>query len=206
MHEPIKRLKETLRTGDDAVRERARRLAALTDELETRHGYTSDHTLAVSRLAVAMAGRLGLRDQELRHVELGALLHDVGKLDVPEAILSKPSALDEHEWSEMRGHAESGVRLLDRVLDVPAVLEIVRWHHERWDGDGYPDGVEGDDIPLGARIVAVADAFQAMIEPRPYRCRRTPAEALREIQQNAGSQFDPECVDALAEVVTANDR
>ena len=206
MHEPIKRLKETLPHGDDAVRERARRLAALTDELETRHGYTSDHTLAVSRLAVAMAGRLGLRDQELRHVELGALLHDVGKLDVPEAILSKPSALDEHEWSEMRGHAESGVRLLDRVLDVPAVLEIVRWHHERWDGDGYPDGVEGDDIPLGARIVAVADAFQAMIEPRPYRCRRTPAEALREIQQNAGSQFDPECVDALAEVVTANDR
>jgi HD-GYP domain-containing protein (c-di-GMP phosphodiesterase class II) len=153
-----------------------------------------------------MAGRLGLRDQELRHVELGALLHDVGKLDVPEAILSKPSALDEHEWSEMRGHAESGVRLLDRVLDVPAVLEIVRWHHERWDGDGYPDGVEGDDIPLGARIVAVADAFQAMIEPRPYRGRRTSAEALREIQQNAGSQFDPECVDALAEVVTANDR
>jgi putative nucleotidyltransferase with HDIG domain len=206
MHEPIKRLRETLQApsaADEAIRERAQRLAALTDELETRHGYTSDHTLAVSRLAVAMGRRLGLRDQELRHVELGALLHDVGKLDVPETILSKPSPLNEREWSEMRGHAESGVRLLDRVLDVPAVLQIVRWHHERWDGDGYPDGVEGDDIPLGARIVAVADAFQAMIEPRPYRGRRTPVEALREIQQNAGSQFDPECVDALAELVVA---
>src|SRR5205823_11761592 len=121
------------------------------------------------RLAVAIGRRLGLRTSELADVELGALLHDVGKLEVPETILSKPSSLDELEWRAMRRHVESGERLLRRVVDLPAVLAIVRWHHERWDGDGYPDGKRGEQIPLAARIVAVADAFQAMIEPRPYR-------------------------------------
>jgi putative nucleotidyltransferase with HDIG domain len=157
--------------------------------------------MAVSRLAVAIARRLGLRNEDLDHVELGALLHDVGKLEVPEGILSKPETLDEDEWSAMRRHAESGEELLHQVLDSPPVLEIVRSHHERWDGCGYPDGKKGDQIPLAARIVAVADAFQAMIEPRPYRRRRTRAAALAEIRANAGSQFDPQCVKALRQVV-----
>jgi putative nucleotidyltransferase with HDIG domain len=204
MHSPIEKLRETLDQPigtQERMRERARRLAALTDKLEARHGYTSDHTMAVSRLAVAIARRLGLRNEDLDHVELGALLHDVGKLEVPEGILSKPETLDEDEWSAMRRHAESGEELLHQVLDSPPVLEIVRSHHERWDGCGYPDGKKGDQIPLAARIVAVADAFQAMIEPRPYRRRRTRAAALAEIRANAGSQFDPQCVKALRQVV-----
>jgi putative nucleotidyltransferase with HDIG domain len=204
MHAAIEKLRETIhqpRGSVEQARERAARLAALTDRLETRHGYPSDHTTAVSRLAVAVGRRLGLRGEQLDQVELGALLHDVGKLDVPETILSKPAALNELEWRTMRRHVESGERLLHRVVEMPAVLGIVRWHHERWDGAGYPDGKRGEQIPLAARIVAVADAFQAMIEPRPYRRRRSHGAALEEVRRNAGSQFDPECVEALREVV-----
>jgi putative two-component system response regulator len=207
MHGAIEKLRQTLdhpRGSAEQARERATRLAALADRLETRHGYTSDHTTAVSRLAVAIGRRLGLRKQDLDHVELGALLHDVGKLEVPETILCKPASLDEHEWRTMRRHVESGERLLQRVIEMPVVLGIVRWHHERWDGDGYPDGMRGEEIPLAARIVAVADAFQAMIEPRPYRSRRTHDAALEEIRRNAGSQFDPGCVDALRAVVAGD--
>jgi HD-GYP domain-containing protein (c-di-GMP phosphodiesterase class II) len=204
MHGAIHELTMTLedrRTDEASARVRARRLTALTDRLETRGGYASDHPTAVSRLAVAMGARLGLRKGELVDVELGALLHDVGKLEVPETILGKTSPLDELEWRAMRRHVESGERLLHRVVDLPAVLGIVRWHHERWDGRGYPDGKSGDDIPLAARIVAVADAFQAMIEPRPYRDRRSKRAALAEIRRHAGSQFDPACVEALQDVI-----
>jgi putative nucleotidyltransferase with HDIG domain len=203
----IEKLRETLdhrRERAEQARDRATRLAALTETLETRHGYTSDHTTAVSRLAVAIGRRLDLRKEELDQVELGARLHDVGKLEVPEKILNKPASLNELEWRTMRRHVESGERLLHRVVEMPGVLGIVRWHHERWDGAGYPDGKCGEQIPLAARIVAVADAFQAMIEPRPYRRRRSQDAALEEIRLNAGSQFDPDCVDALRAVVAGD--
>jgi HD-GYP domain-containing protein (c-di-GMP phosphodiesterase class II) len=180
---------------------RADRLGALTERLGRRDGYEAEHMEAVSRLAVAIGIQLGLSDEELAEVELGGLLHDVGKLDVPEAILSKGASLDELEWRTMRAHAESGERLLHDVVALPGVLAVVRSHHERWDGGGYPDGTRGEAIPLAARVVAVADAFQAMIEPRPYRGRRSQHTSLAEIRRNAGSQFDPYCVAALAAVV-----
>jgi putative nucleotidyltransferase with HDIG domain len=173
----------------------------LTEKLGRRRGCTGEHAEAVSRLAVEIGIRLGLSDAELADIELGGLLHDVGKLEVPEAILAKPSSLDDVEWHAMRRHAESGERLLHRRAVQPDVLAVVRWHHERWDGNGYPDGKRGAEIPLPARIVAVADAFQAMIEHRPYRLRRTPDIALEEVRRHAGTQFDPECVAALADVI-----
>jgi putative nucleotidyltransferase with HDIG domain len=204
MHGAIDTLNKTFgqpRSDRDKTRERAMRLAALTDRLEARHGYTSDHTTAVSKLAVAIGRRLGLLSVELADVEVGALLHDVGKLDVPETILGKPAPLNAREWDAMRRHVELGERILRRVVDAPAVLAVVRSHHERWDGAGYPDGKRGEQIPLAARIVAVADAFQAITERRPYRKPRSERAALAEIRRNAGSQFDPDCVEALQEVV-----
>jgi putative nucleotidyltransferase with HDIG domain len=201
MHAAIEKLSDRLdEPRGSAGGARASQLAALTDRLESRNGYPTDHTAAVTHLAVAIGRRLGLGKEELVWVELGALLHDVGKLDVPEEILSKPAALTELEWRAMRGHVESGERRLQRVVDLPAVLAVVRWHHERWDGAGYPDGKRGEQIPLAARIVAVADAFQAMVEVRPYRDGRTRSAALEEIRRNAGTQFDPRCVDALRSV------
>jgi putative nucleotidyltransferase with HDIG domain len=177
------------------------RLAGLVDRLELKEGYAGEHTAAVSGLALAIATELKLGADERRCVELGALLHDVGKLSIPDRVLTKPGPLNELEWAAMQRHAALGERLLAHILDQPDVLAIVRSHHERWDGSGYPDGKSGEDIPLSARIVAVADAFQAMIEPRPYRKPRTPASAFDEIASQAGRQFDPACVQALRAVV-----
>jgi len=178
-----------------------RRLTALAQRLELKEGLQSEHTAAVSRLAVAVAARLGLSAEQRRQVELGALLHDIGKLTVPDRILTKPGCLNELEWAVMRRHAALGELLLVRILDLPDVLAVVRSHHERWDGHGYPDGKRGEGIPLLARIVAVADAFQAMIEPRPYREPLSRDAALRELAAGSGRQFDPACVDALLAVV-----
>jgi putative nucleotidyltransferase with HDIG domain len=186
-------------TADEA--HRLADLADLADRLELKEGYAGDHTTAVSRLAVEIAAALGLDEEERRRVALGALLHDVGKLSVPDRILTKPGPLDDLEWAAMRRHAAFGERLLVHILDLPDVLAVVRSHHERWDGTGYPDGKHGEEIPLAARIVAVADAFHAMIEPRPYRAARPHARALGEIVAEAGAQFDPACVDALLTVI-----
>ena len=177
------------------------RLAGLVDRLELKEGYAGEHTQAVSALALAIAKKLKLSAAQRRCVELGALLHDVGKLSIPDRVLTKPGPLNELEWAAMRRHAALGERLLAHILDQAEVLAIVRSHHERWDGSGYPDGMRGEDIPLAARIVAVADAFQAMIEPRPYRAPRTRASALEEIAAQSGKQFDPVCVEALRAVV-----
>ena len=190
----------TLRQIDDAPT-LSRQIARLAERLERKDASARDHNAAVSRIAVRVAARLGLRGEALRHVELGALLHDVGKLDVPDRILGKPTGLTELEWQVMRRHAASGERLLLHILDLPDVLAIVRSHHERWDGAGYPDGMRGEAIPLGARIVAVADAFRAMTEPRPYRRPRTRDEAVQEIAAGSGHHFDPDCVEALRAVV-----
>jgi len=177
------------------------RLAGLVDRLEMKEGYAGGHASAVGAIALAIATELRLSAADRRSVELGALLHDVGKLSIPDRVLIKPGPLNELEWEAMRRHATLGERLLARIVQQPEVLAAVRSHHERWDGSGYPDGKRGEEIPLPARIVAVADAFQAMIEPRPYRAPRTQASALAEIASQSGRQFDPACVRALFAVV-----
>jgi putative two-component system response regulator len=194
----VAKLRELETPGDDRG---YLQLAGLVDRLELKEGYAGEHTTAVSRLAMAIATELRLPAAQCRDVELGALLHDVGKLSIPDRVLTKPGPLNELEWTAMQRHASLGERLVARIVQQPAVLAVVRSHHERWDGSGYPDGKQGEEIPLAARIVAVADAFQAMIEPRPYRTPRTRASALEEIASESGRQFDPGCVEALRAVV-----
>ncbi len=194
----VAKLRELETPGDDRA---YLQLAGLVDRLELKEGYAGEHTTAVSRLAVAIATELELPAAQCRDVELGALLHDVGKLSIPDRVLTKPGPLNELEWTAMQGHASLGERLVARIVQQPAVLAVVRSHHERWDGRGYPDGKQGQEIPLAARIVAVADAFQAMIEPRPYRAPQTRDSALSEVVSQAGGQFDPACVEALRAVV-----
>jgi len=182
--------------------ERAQRLyretlASLSNALEAKDAVTSEHTEEVVRLAVALAAELELDLEAVRTVELGAVLHDIGKVRVPEAILNKPGPLDEAEWAVMRTHPEVGEQIVRPIQSLQAILPIVRHHHERWDGSGYPDGLSGRAIPIGARIVAVCDAYRAMTEDRPYRTALGSDEARRELEQGAGSQFDPECVAAF---------
>ena len=164
-------------------------------------GYPDAHAVAVARCAADIAGELRLAAPEQEAVVDGALLHDIGKTKIAPAILNKPGPLNRREQAEVRRHPQIGVEMLDGAVD-GRVLAVVRGHHERWDGGGYPDGLAGEQIPLPARVVAVADAFFAMLEERPYRPSKTVDSALAELKACAGSQFDASCVEALAATVT----
>jgi putative nucleotidyltransferase with HDIG domain len=180
-------------------------LASLSNALEAKDAITSQHTEEVVRLAVAVAAELDLELGVVQSVELGAVLHDIGKVRVPEAILNKPGALTEEEWVVMRTHPEVGEQILRPIQSLQSILPIVRHHHERWDGSGYPDGLAGSAIPLGARIVAVCDAHRAMTENRPYRTALPEAQARNELEQGTGAQFDAECVRALLRALDRRD-
>jgi HD-GYP domain-containing protein (c-di-GMP phosphodiesterase class II) len=172
-------------------------VAALSRSLEAKDLYTGGHTERVADIAVAIARRLGLEGPDLEAIEIGALVHDVGKVGIPEPILNKPGPLDDSEWEVMRRHPLVSDFILKDVDLHPFVRQAARWSHERIDGAGYPDGLSGDLIPLPARIVLVADAWDALTSDRPYRPRRTPAEAMAEISRSVGSQFCPTVFRAL---------
>jgi putative nucleotidyltransferase with HDIG domain len=180
-------------------------LASLSNALEAKDAITSQHTEEVVRLAVAVAAELDLELGVVQSVELGAVLHDIGKVRVPETILNKPGALTEEEWVVMRTHPEVGEQILRPIQSLQSILPIVRHHHERWDGSGYPDGLAGSAIPLGARIVAVCDAYRAMTENRPYRSALPEAQARKELEQGTGAQFDAECIQALLRALDRRD-
>jgi putative nucleotidyltransferase with HDIG domain len=176
-------------------------LASLSNALEAKDEYTRHHTEQVVSLALAVAAELDLEPSAARNIELGAILHDVGKMRVPEPILNKPGPLDAEEWKIMKTHPEVGEHILEPIQLLRPILPIVRHHHERWDGAGYPDGLAGRAIPLGARIVAVCDAYRAMTEDRPYRQALSAEETRQQLQLGAGSQFDSDCVAALLRVL-----
>jgi HD-GYP domain-containing protein (c-di-GMP phosphodiesterase class II) len=175
----------------------AAQVDALATALEVRDGQTRGHSDTVVDLARLTGARMGLVRVELLELELAALLHDVGKLRVPREVLRKPARLSESERRLMRSHPVWGAELVSGVPGMQAVALIVRHHHERVDGSGYPGGLSGVRIPVASRIMAVCDAYGAMTEARPYRDELLPHEALEELREKAGSQFDPAVVDAL---------
>ncbi|HEV2776747.1 MAG TPA: HD-GYP domain-containing protein [Solirubrobacteraceae bacterium] len=174
----------------------------LGDVISDDDAYTGEHSYGVIALALQVADELGLDEDERRLVEFSALLHDVGKLGVPKEIINKAGPLDDEEWAIMKQHTVYGQQMLDRVGgSMTAVGNIVRASHERWDGNGYPDGTAGEDVPLAARIVAVADTFSAITTTRSYRRAQTPEAAIEELQRCAGTQFDPKVVDAVVAIL-----
>jgi putative nucleotidyltransferase with HDIG domain len=170
----------------------------LGDVIEADDQYTGDHTKDVVELTLLVADRLGVDHETRRGAEFGALLHDVGKIHIPNEIINKPGPLDDEEWAVMKTHTVEGQRMLERVGGVLArVGVVVRASHERWDGGGYPDGSAGEAIPLAARIVSACDAYNAMTTDRSYRRALPVADAIAELERCAGTQFDPEVVAAL---------
>ncbi len=170
---------------------------ALAAALEAKDGYTAEHARWIAELAVEVGRELGLPESELEAVRFGAIFHDIGKIAVPDAILNKPGPLTPEEFAVIKRHPVVGEQILAPVPFLSDVRQIVRHDHERWDGGGYPDGLRGAQIPIGARIVFVVDAYHAMVSDRPYRRAMSEADARAELEKNAGSQFDPEVVKAM---------
>ena len=174
-------------------------VGALAQALEERDSYAGGHSESVVDLTAHVAAALGLDATEIRYIRSAALLHDIGKVGIPDEILHKSGPLDEEELKIMRQHPAIGERILRAIPGMGAVARIVRHEHERWDGTGYPDRLSGEAIPIGARIILVCDAYHAMTSDRPYRAALSHPMAMSELTTNAGSQFDPKVVDALVD-------
>lgn len=209
---------DQLRTANDALRFAHDELAekhealgrayaatrtAFSGMLNARDNETEGHSERVVGYALAVGEELGLSPRELADLEVGALLHDIGKVGVPDAILHKQGPLTSEEWQEMRRHPEIGADLVGEIPFLRSALPVVRHHHERWDGSGYPDGLRGPMIPLAARIFSIADVYDALISDRPYRPALSPSVAVAEIERASGSQFDPAVVAAFLKLVHA---
>jgi hypothetical protein len=176
-------------------------LAILAKFIDAVDSYTQEHSLRVSELAGDIALQMHVPDEEIENIKVAGLLHDVGKIDVSLDVLKKASALDEDEWASVKTHAHKGTELLRPVGGLlRGVVPLVEYHHERFDGTGYL-GIHGTNIPLGARILCLADAYDAMVCDRPYRAGRTPLEAMEEIERCSGTQFDPSVVEAFRTVM-----
>ena len=176
-------------------------MESLSATVDARDAYTAGHSRRVQQLALAIGRELGLSHAELDLLGHAALFHDIGKLAIPDSILLKPASLTEEEWALMQRHADEGARIIDRLGFLGDAVPSIRHHHERFDGTGYPDRLRGEEIPLGARIIHVADALDSMLTTRIYRAARPLDEALTELRDAAGSQFCPRCVTALERIL-----
>jgi response regulator RpfG family c-di-GMP phosphodiesterase len=177
---------------------------ALADALDAKCDYTSGHSVRVSRIAVGIGKVLGLKNDELKDIELAGILHDIGKIGVPESVLWKPERLDVEEQAIMAQHPERSAQIIGGLKGLSRAREFVLHHHEFMDGSGYPHHLKGEDIPLGSRIILVADAYDAMTTDRPYRKAIGHERALAELRRNSGWQFDPVVVEALVMLVGAD--
>lgn len=172
-------------------------LTMLANAIDVRDPYTRGHVERVTAYAHVLGVQLGLSKRELEHLRFGSILHDIGKIFIHETMLFKSRPLASKDWYEIKKHPLAGAEMIKDVPYLSSAMPIVRHHHERWDGKGYPDGLTGEEIPLTARIVAVADSFDAITIDRPYRKSRNPEEAYLEIVRMAGTQFDPQVVSAF---------
>ncbi len=172
-------------------------VASLSSAIDTKSSWTQDHSRRVAYYAGIIARRLGLSKDLIKDIELASLLHDIGKIGIEDAILNKPFPLSEKEVEMIKEHPLKGAAILEPIEEFRRIISIIRHHHERWDGKGYPDGLSGEEIPLGSRILHVADAFEAMTAGRPYKKGLTLDKAMEELERLAGIQFDPRVVKAL---------
>ena len=177
---------------------------SLSAALDAKNSFMCGHSERVAELSVLLAKQLGSPVAELERIHIGAHLHDIGKIGIPDAILNKPGKLTDAEFSIMRQHPEIGSRIVEKIRFFHEIADIIRHHHERYDGRGYPDGLCGRDISFGARIVAVADSFDAMTTVRSYRCALSIPDAKEEMRRCRGTQFDPEIVNALFVLLEEN--
>jgi hypothetical protein len=191
---------ESTTVSENVRKNHVEAIAGLSRSIDAKDGCSGGHTERVSRIAVGLARRLGYTGSDLDAIEIGALMHDIGKIGIPESILHKPGPLDNDEWIVMKRHPVISELILKEIDLSPIVTEIARSSHERMDGQGYPDGLKGEEIPLPARIVLVADAFDALTTDRPYRRARRPKAALDEIVANSSEQFCPKVVAALRQM------
>jgi putative nucleotidyltransferase with HDIG domain len=181
-------------------------LSVLTGAIEARDPYTRGHSARVTALAEAVARRLGWSEQRLASLRIGGPLHDIGKLAVSDEVLRKEGRLDEGELAQIREHPKIGARILLRMAALREAIPYVLYHHERWDGHGYPSGKAGEEIPVEARVLAIADAYDAMTSDRPYRRALTRAEALAEVERCSGTQFDPAIAHIFLELFAEAER
>jgi ribonuclease P protein subunit RPR2 len=208
LREELARLEATLALREREAAARTRELRrsyeatvrALADAVEARDAYTGKHAERVAAYGLELARAHGMPSADEPQIEFGFLLHDVGKVAISDAILHKPGSLTSREREEMRRHPVIGEQIVRKIDFLAGARQVVRSHHERWDGGGYPDGLAGERIPLPARVFAVADAFDALTSDRPYRTASSFDEARSVIARSAGSHFDPDVVRTFAEL------
>jgi len=181
-------------------------IRSLATAIDARDPYTRGHSEEVTRLAVQLARELGWSGSDLEMLEFTALLHDVGKIAVPDYILRKVEPLKPNEWNIIRLHPYHSAQIVKPIASLQRIIPWIYHHQERWDGTGYPDGLKGEDIPLASRIIAVVDAFNAMTTERPYRKALSVKRALAEIKRGAGKQFDPAVAEVFLRVLAISDK
>jgi len=176
---------------------------ALVSTVEARDPYTYGHSRKVNTYAVALAEAVGLSPDDVSKVSTAALLHDIGKIGVPDKVLNKKGKLDKEDWEAIKSHPRLGANIVGNIPNLVPCVSTILYHHERWDGGGYPDGLKGEEIPIEARILAIADSFEAMTSPRPYRPALSIEEVIKELRQGAGFQFDPSLVEVFIGIIEA---